>query len=207
MIKAAYTSQMYQRLTSAGCSVLPPKGVRNAPRLEMWQAEQCSIEEVQHVTICIFELALLVILPCYIDRFDLTILGWSKEHFRCLMPEEYHLKSFPEYPEERILNSVADTHIKLETGRLLEGVLLGIAPGKIPTYYMSPLTVTISVYDTLENVTSVDCEAGIHRLQIPRRSAQRQSLFDDNIVRNESGQPVQWLETPQRQQPVEPEEY
>jgi hypothetical protein len=86
------------------------------------------------------------------------------------------------------------------------GVLLGLAPGKIPTYCMSPLTVTISLCDTLKNVTSVDCEAGIHRLQIPLRSAQRQSLFDDNIVRDESGQPVQWLETPQRQQPVEPEE-
>jgi hypothetical protein len=116
-------------------------------------------------------------------------------------------KVFPNILRERILNSVADAHKKLDPGTLLEGVLLGLAPGRIPTYCMSPLTVTISLCDTLKNVTSVDCEAGIHRLQIPRRSAQRQSLFDDNIVRDESGQPVQWLETPQRQQPVEPEEY
>ena len=116
-------------------------------------------------------------------------------------------KVFPNILRERILNSVAGAHKKLDPGTLLESVLLGLAPGKIPIYYMSSLTVTISVCDTLKNVMSVDCEAGIHRLQIPRRSAQRQSLFDDNIVRDESGQPVQWLETPQRQQPVEPEEY
>ena len=47
------------------------------------------------------------------------------------MPEEYHLKSFPEYPAERILYSVADAHKKLDPGTLLEGVLLGSPQGKI----------------------------------------------------------------------------
>jgi hypothetical protein len=206
MARQKFTPEDYDRLRCAGCPVLLPMGALNAPKLELWQAEHCWIEEVQHGTRFMFELALRVISPCCIERFDLTIPGWNPELFRWLTPDEYHLKSFPEYPVERILNSVADAHKKLETGTLLEGVLLGFAPGEIPKYYMSPLTVTISVCDTLKNVTSVDCEAGIHRLQIPRRSAQRQSLFDDNIVRDESGQPVQWLETPQRQQPVEPEE-
>ncbi len=192
-IKATYTLQMYHRLRAVGCLVRPPQSARNAPKLEMWQAEHCWIEGVQHGTRFIFELALRVFSPCCLERFDLTIPGWSPELFRWLTPEEYHLKSFPEYSAERILNSVADAHKKLETGTLLEGVLLGLAPETIPGYYVSRrLIVTISACDTLGNVTSVDCETVLDRGRIPQRSAKCESLFDDQAVPDQTDQPAAW---------------
>jgi hypothetical protein len=77
-----------------------------------------------------FELALRVISPCCIERFNLTIPGWSPELFRWLTPDEYRLQSIPEYPAERILNSVADAHKKLDPGTLLEGRASWARPGE-----------------------------------------------------------------------------
>lgn len=206
MARQKFTPEDYDRLRRAGCPVLLPMGALNAPRLEMWQAEHCWIEEVKNGTLFLFELAVRVISPCWIERFDLTIPGWSPELFHWLTPDEYGLRSFPEYPAERILNSVADAHIKLETGRLLEGVLLGLAPGKIPGYYVSRrLNVTISACDTLGNVTSVDCETVLDRSRIPQRSAQREALFGDQVVPEQAEQPAAGdAESPRREERFRP---
>lgn len=205
-IKADYTWEIYNRLKSVGCSVQPPKSAGNASKLEMWQGESCWIADDQRGTLFLFELVLRVISPCCLERIDLMTPGWSPKRFHWLTPEEYRL--FSEYPAERILNSVVDAHIKLETGRLLEGVLLGLAPEKIPGYYVSPrLIVTISAYDTLKNCTSVDCETVLDRSRIPQRPAKkREGLFaGGKIVLTQTAQPAaRDAESPNREAPGAP---
>jgi len=192
MARQKFTPEDYDRLRRAGCPVLLPMDALNAPKLEISQAGYCYIEEIGSGITFVFDLALCVHSPCRIDCFGLMLPEWSPQLFTWVGPNEVHsYKGFPEFPADQFLNPLADEHKKLETGMLLDGVLLGFAPGRIPQHCSSPYFAIISLYDTSGACTRMTCETLLHRGQVSQRPAKkREPLFDGETVLEQIGQPT-----------------
>jgi hypothetical protein len=164
--------------------------------------------EIRSGVAFIFDLELRAFSPCCVDFFELNLPGWTPASFKWLesVGGEYGFKGFPEYPADLILNRVAEKHNELKKGALLDGVLLGFAPVRIPKHCTTPILATLSVYDTLRNCTSLDFETVLLRGQVSQHPAKRrEGLFAGKIDLEQTDQPAAWdAESPRREERFRP---